>query len=217
MYVEYGRPEFEHSDAETGVALVRAFGLSEADVAANRDNELSPRQRQALLARAAALAGQLLLTALFLLAVVAGLAIVGAAAGGMFSFGAPLNPLKRGFGRFWFAAWAVASGLGAMLLVFAGVAGRKVALTVRLYHLALDLKEGRVDTFSGRLSTNRSSEFDDPLCEGRLSFYLCTPHEKFEVPRTVMEEVEAGGGTSIHTLYFTPRSRFLVAATPGLP
>lgn len=220
MYVEYGYVDPGGAGRAEQCVVAQALGCDLTDLTENRDGRLTARQRTKLLWRGAELAGVLLLSLAPLIAFTAVLLAVTFFDAELWMFGFVKRMLTsrralRGVGQLVFLVWAIGITIFGALLGLSGSLGRNVKVSARLWRLGRDLSDGRVARYSGRISTNRSEDFDDVLNRRQMAYFFCTKRRKYEVSQSAYDELEALGGSGFFTIYFTPGSHFLVAAEPA--
>lgn len=89
-----------------------------------------------------------------------------------------------------------------MLVSLSGRLGHAIQGFIRLLRLTLDLS--RVDCYCGLLFRRTTS------------YYLCAADYKYQVSEEAYRQLDARHSAAFYMLYFTPRSRHLVALEPVL-
>lgn len=207
----FGHFEPEDRDYDERQALAFALGFTHSDLTHNQSGRLSRRQQIKLLwpvAKTIAMLSLSVVPALACIALLAAPALFGpklaqfAFAGSVFHF------------RYILFIYGLATTLGLLLYHLAGLLGRDVLAIARLVRLIRDLATGQVACYTGRVTPNRSKDLDPLLPGGPIRFYFCVADRKYEVTGHAYDFLRLQDHTAWLTLYFTPRSHYLVAAEP---
>lgn len=200
----YGRPitnNFDDDEASFRDQLASACHFNDADLAANKHGNLTPRQklRLAFTALAPFLAMSISLVGLVAVAI------------GLYYFG-PLIATRVRLMLYLskylvIGAAALFFGLIAFLIKFLITSGR-------IWNLLLDMSESRVTSVVGRLTTSKNEEIEDGIASFTKSktqtFSYVVKGEYFQVPPDAWDAMRERDGGS-YRVYVTPRSRYLVA------
>lgn len=203
-YVEYG---FEAEDQDVVVLreLKSAMHFSDRDLSCNRQGEMSSLQMLKVLAKA-------ILPVLGLLIPFMGLIAMGAFAATLFPFLAGKARLLMMMGDYLLGFLAaLLFGLIALIINFFCYSGR---LLLYLW----DLSQGKVRSDVGRLYVSKSEEVEDGVgyvLRTKTETYSCTIRsESYQISPEAHEALMEYAG-SLFRVYYTPKSRFLLALEPA--
>jgi hypothetical protein len=206
MYVEYGYNSQENQDNELRRALAKALKFAPADIAENTQGRISSGQMITLFAKG-------VLPLMGLIIPLLGLLILGV----ILYFFLPHLMLKVRF--LLFVGKYVMPAIGAFAFGLLAILAKSVMASSRLTNLLADVAGGKAAHTIGRVSISRSDEVEDGINQifnkrTQVHFFV-VKGEYFEVTEEAHNEMHNVGGAGWYSLYYTPRSKFLLSIEPA--
>jgi hypothetical protein len=207
MYVEYGYNGDYDLDQEARQALAQANGFSPAALAKNARGGITLWQRVKLIFRAVTPVLGLIVPS-FGLIVLAGLVYL------------CLPYLGLGFRSFQLVSKVFLPVISAVGFGLLAILAKTILASRRLTGLLIDLLAGRAAHIMGRVSVTRSEEVEDGLNQlfhlRTNTYFYTVKGQQFEVSEEAHAEMFHLGGGGWYTIYYTPRSKFLLSIEPGV-
>jgi len=206
MYVDYGHDYYETDEKEFLRSLSKVNGFQEADLVENRQGRISGRQKVRLVFTALAPFVGMVATLIGLIGLAIACWLLGPMIMSKFRLALALSKyLVLGIGALFF-------GVIAFLIKFLLASGRVVSLIG-------DLATGAAAHATGRVTTSKSENVEDGVDQltnhKTESFSYVVKGDYYEVSEEAHELMLQRSGSTFR-VYFTPRSKYLLALEPAV-